>query len=280
MLEKLITKNRSQERDGVHCSDFGKPSLDLYFRMIGEPMTNPPHWTDKLKWGAGLGVEKEMLQVLKDSNIVPEEYDQDVHGVIKKEIDGVLFTGHMDGNTSLDQTGIPIEIKSINNKNTYDIEKYRNGFPRENYVGQLSMYMHLTGAKKGYLFVSTVDGLFPFFFECTTDDNINYKCGNVVVNIPNEIKRLVKLYKENVLTKKLPDVFEYRYKHDLESIDWGAISKDKISKARNNKAVIGDWEITYSSWKDKIIELQGTTPGYTVDEIEKIKKLTSGFSNW
>lgn len=280
MLERLVTKNRSQERTGVHASDFGKPGLDLYFRMTGVEQTNPPEWYEKLKWGAGLGVEKELLQVLKDSKIVPEEYDQDVHGVVEKTIDGVLFTGHMDGNTSLDQTGEPIEIKSINNKNAFDIEKYKNSNPRENYVGQLAMYLYLTGAKKGHLFVASVDGLHRFYFECNDLGDGRYKCGNVIVNISREVSRLIKIYKENVLTNTMPDVNEKIYKFPVDQIDWRSISKDKISKARNNKAVIGDWEVQYSNWKDKIISLQGTTPGYTPQELELINTKTAGYSNW
>jgi len=280
MLERLVTKNRSQERTGVHASDYGKPSLDLFFRMTGVEQTNPPKWNDKLKWGAGLGVEKELLQVLKDSGIVPEEYDQDIHGIVEKEIDGVVFTGHMDGNTSLDQTGEPIEIKSINNKNVFDIEKYKNNTPRENYVGQLAMYLYLTGAKKGHLFVSTIDGLNPFYFECNDIGNGRYQCGKVIVDIGKEVIRLVSLYKNNVLTNTMPDIWEYRYKDPVEDIDWRNVSKDKISKARNNKAVIGSWEIQYSNYKDKIIELQGTTPGYTLEELSYIKTVTDGYSTW
>ena len=280
MLEKLITKNRDTPRSGCHCSDFGKPTLDLYFRMIGEPVTNPPQWYEKLKWGSGLGVEKELLQVLKDSDIVPQEYDQDVHGVITKDIDGVTFSGHMDGNTSLDQTGEPIEIKSINNKNAFDIEKYKNNNPRENYVGQLSMYMYLTGAKKGHLFVSAVDGLSNFYFECNDIGDGKYKCGNVTVDVASEVKRLRDIYLNNVVPKVQPRVDEYLYKYNIDTIDWKTISKDKISKARNNKAVLGDWQITYSSWLDKIVELQGTERGYSIDELERIKKYTDKYSTW
>lgn len=280
MLEKLVTKNRSTERTGVHASDFGKPSLDLFFRMTGVEQTNPPEWYEKLKWGAGLGVEKELLAVLKDSGIVPELYEQDVHGVVEKEIDGVLFTGHMDGNTSLDQTGIPIEIKSINNKNLWDIKKYEDNKPRENYVGQLAMYMFLTGSKQGYLFVASIDGLNRFFFECRDIGGGKYKCGDVTVDIAAEVARLIKLYKENVLTNTMPDIWEYKYKEDIETLDWKTVSKDKISKARNNKSVIGSWEIQYSSWKDKIVELQGSSLGYTPEEVQRINELTTGYTTW
>lgn len=278
MLERLVTKKRDRPRTGIHASDFGKPSLDLFFRMTGVEETNPTQWNDKIKWGAGLGVEKELLQVLKDSNIVPEEYDQDVHGLISKEIGGILFTGHMDGNTSLDQTGEPIEIKSINNKNAFDIEKYRNNNPRENYVGQLAMYMFLTKAKKGHLFVSAVDGLSNFYFECNDIGNYTYKCGNTVVDVGTEVKRLIKLYKDHVVPNKMPDIWEYRYKYPILEIDWNNVSNSKISLARNNKAVIGDYQIVYSNWKDLIVQLQGETLGYTPEEISKIKELTKNYT--
>lgn len=279
MLDKLITKNRSQERTGIHCSDYGKPTLDLFFRMTGIEQTNPPQWYEKLKWGAGLGVEKELLQVLKDSGIVPEEYDQDIHGVVEREIDGVLFTGHMDGNTSLDQIGIPIEIKSINNKNAWDIEKYKNNNPRENYVGQLSMYMYLTGSDTGYLFVSSIDGLNNFFFECKNVGGGKYKCGNTVVDIESEVSRLIGIYKDYVVPNKVPPLDQYKYKYDIEKIDWKTISNDKISKARNNKAVLGDWEVLYSPYKNKIVELQSECLGYSQGEIDRIKELTAGYSS-
>lgn len=278
MLEKLVTKNRDEgTRTGIHCSDFGKPALDLYFRATGEPITNPTQWYEKLKWGAGKGVELELVQVLKDSNIIPEEYDQDVHGVIEKEIDGLKITGHMDG---LTHDGEPIEIKSINNKNVFDIEKYRNGMPRENYVGQLSMYMHLLGKEKGHLFVATVDGLERFYFECVHIGDGKYQCGKVVVDIPTEIKRLRSVYDNHIVKKILPRVDEYLYKYDIDKIDWKTIPKNKITLARNNRAVIGDWEILYSNWKDRIVELQGQELGYNQEELEKIKKYTAGFSNW
>lgn len=280
MLEKLITKNEQSPRSGIHCSDFGKFSLDLFFRMTGVPATNPPQWYDKLKWGAGLGVEKEMLQVLKDSGIVPPEYEQDTHGVITKVIDDVEISGHMDGNTSLDKTGIPIEIKSINNANKWDIKKYEQNKPRDNYVGQLSMYMYLTNSDLGHLFVASVDGLNRFYYECKKIGDGKYKCGDVEVDVKTEIDRLIKLYKENVLLNKMPDIFEKRYKYPVAEIDWSKIPADKISKARNNKAVIGDWEIQYSPWKDLIVELQGETIGYTPEELEIIKNKTSGYSTW
>jgi hypothetical protein len=278
MLGHLITKNTSSDRGGIHCSDAGKPALDLYFRMTGEPTTNEPTWQDKVKWWAGLGIEDGFIKVLKDSGIVPSDYEQDIHGVCENTIEDVLVTGHMDGNTSLDQTGEPIEIKSFNNMAYQTIKELKAGTPRKSYVQQLAMYMYLTGATLGHLFVLSIDGKNTFYFECKPLGVDRYKCGTVVVNPSKELERLIKIYKENVLTKTMPDIFEYEYKKNIETIDWNELSSDKISKARSNKEVIGDIEVKYSNWKDLIAKLQGVTLGYTAAEQIRIKELTKGYS--
>lgn len=278
LLDLLVTKNTSSDRDGVHISDLGKPALDLYFRMTGEPTTNEPTWRDKVKWWAGLGIEEGFIRVLKDSGIVPEDYDQDIHGVIEQEVDGIKITGHMDGNTKLDQTGEPIEIKSFNNMAYQTIKELQADTPRKSYVQQLAGYMHLTGAQAGHLFVLSIDGRNTFHFECKPLGDGRYKCGTVVVNPGKELERLIRIYKENVVPKVMPDVWEHRYKDDIENIDWNSLSTNAISEARNNKKVIGSIDVQYSNWRNKIASLQNTTLGYTDQELMRIKELTKGFS--
>jgi hypothetical protein len=278
VLDKLIIKEHGSVRTGIHASDAGRPALDLYFRMTDEPQTNKTEWRERIKWWAGLGIEEGFIRVLKDSGIVPEDYDQDKHGLVEQQHDGVTVTGHMDGNTTLDQTGEPIEIKSFNNMAYQTIKELKAGTPRKSYVQQLAMYMYLTGAKLGHLFVLSIDGKNTFYFECKPLGVDRYKCGTVVVNPGMELARLIKIYKENVLTKTMPDIWEYRYKDDIETIDWSSLSTNTISEARNNKRVIGNIEIQYSNWKDKIAKLQKTTLGYTASELTRIKELTKGFS--
>lgn len=278
LLDLLVTKNTSSDREGIHCSDAGKPALDLYFRMTGEPTTNEPTWQQKIKWFAGLGIEEGFIRVLKDSGIVPEDYNQDEHGLVKRDIEGVLITGHMDGNTKLDQTGEPIEIKSFNNMAYQTIKELKDGTPRKGYVQQLAMYLYLTNAQLGHLFVLSIDGKNTFHFECRPLGDGRYKCGSVVVNPGKELERLIKIYKENVVPRKLPDIWEHRYKDDIETIDWNSLSTNAISEARNNKKVIGSMDVQYSNWKDKIAKLQGTTLGYTQAELARIRELTKGFS--
>jgi len=277
MLDKLIFKKGDRKKRAFYASDTFKPVLDLYFGFKGEEQTNPPTWYDTLKWGAGKGMEEALLKVLKDSDIVDEDYNQEEDGRIEIERYGVPINGYIDAIT---KDGLPIEIKSINNKNSFDIKRYESGEPRENYVGQLSIYMDALNVDTGYLFVSSIDGLNRFCFECKKIDDGKYQCGKTIVDIDKEYKKWSRLYKQNIETDTVPNPNEYVYKIPVEEIDWTKVSKGAISKARNGHTVIGDWQVQYSPWKDKIIEMQGSELGYSPEEIEIIKEKTKGFTTW
>lgn len=277
MLNKLKYIPEKREKGAFYASDFGKPLLDLYFAFSGTEQTNPPKWYDTLKWGAGNGVETSILNIFKSNGVVAEDYDQKEHGRIEIEREGIRIHGYIDAIKK--DTGTPIEIKSINNANRFDVRKYEMNLPRENYVGQLSIYIDALGLDSGNLFVSSIDGLNRFWFDCVRD-GLKFKCGETEVDLEAEYKRWSKLYHEHVVKGVAPDIWEYRYKIPVEEVNWKGLSKTDISKARNNQKVIGDWQVQYSPWKDLIIELQGETLGYTDKEIAYIKEVTTGFSNW
>ncbi|HRF70291.1 MAG TPA: hypothetical protein PKV66_02545 [Candidatus Pelethenecus sp.] len=272
---KFVQENR--EKEHFYSSDFGKSLIDLYFAFTKEPVTNPPKWSDTLKWEAGKGVESGMLIILKMNGVVPQDYDQKEHGRIELKYKTIQINGYID---ALTVTGLPIEIKSINNKNAFDISKYENGYPRENYVGQLATYMESKGVDRGFLFVASVDGLSYFWFECQALGNGKYKCGNVTVDLYKEWDKWVEL--KDIVDSGSPApfnyIFEYVYKFPIENIDWNDISKTDIGKARNGHKVIGDWQVLWSNWKNRLIELQNTTLGYTEEELSRIKQLTEGYS--
>jgi hypothetical protein len=275
-IEQLKLKQEDRKRDAFFPSDYGKPLFDLYNSFVGTPKTNPLEWYDTIRMGAGNGVEQQLLRVLKDSGIVKDDYDQNVHGKIEFGYKDITVRGRVDAITT---DGYPIEIKSINNKNRWDIAAYKDGYPRENYVGQLAIYCHALGVSTGYMFVSSVDGLERFLFECTGGP-FEFKCGNVVVDLRKEYDRWNDFYNKHVLTGVEPDPFEYTYKYPVETINWRKVSKEKISKARNNHAVIGDYQVQYSQWKDLWIQKQGVSAGYTPEELKKIRELTDGYSKW
>ena len=277
MIDKLKYVEVPKPRKNFYASDFDKSKLDLFFSWMGEPKTNPPQWYDTLRWGAGNGVEDKMLEILKMNGIVDEDYDQKKHGGFKIEREGITVSGYTDARN---KKGEPIEIKSINNKNSNDIKEYERGYPRRNYVGQLAIYLDALGKEKGYLFASSIDGLHRFWFECKRVGKGVYRCANVEVNIYDEYKRWADLYANHIKTGVMPDVFEYTYKHDVRKIDWKKLSASKISSARTGKSVVGDWQLQFSDWKDKIVALQGTELGYTNEELEIILEKTKGYTTW
>ena len=136
-----------------------------------------------------------------------------------------------------------------------------------------------SGVDIGYLFVSSVDGLNRFWFKCKRTTS-SFICGNTIFALDKELARWKKLYEENVITKIEPDIWEYKYKYPIEEIDWTKISANKISSARNNRAVVGDYQITYSSWRDLWVKKQGEHLGYNAEELIKINEMTSGYTTW
>ncbi len=288
MLETLRINSEQREKKSFHCSDYGKSALDLFFAFKGIGKTNPAEWYDQVKWGAGSGAEVYMLKALIDSGYVNESYDQDFDGRVEFTIsEGIPVTGYMDAVFNAKHNGEPVEIKTINNKNAWDIKKYESNYPRENYVGQLSMYQHFLKKDIGHLFVCAIDGLSRFWFDNVKQSNGVYKCGNTTVDLQKEFDRWSKIWKITKEFKSSPEelvpkefLWEYRYKIPISEIDWTKVSAGDISKARNNQKVIGDWQVLYSDWKDLIIRLQGDTPGYTPEELIIIKEKTTGYTTW
>ena len=278
-------KREEHKRQGFHASDFQKIGFDIYHSFIGTPETNPAVWTDSLKWAAGKGVELQMVQILKDNGIVAADFNQAGEETTEMERNGVKvrmkFDAIIAGGEDL-VIGSPLEVKTINNKNSFDIKKYAEGFPRESYVGQLSIYMDALKKDTGYLFVASIDGLNNFWFDCKKIGEGKYQCGQTQVDINKEYERWAKIWK-CVQDKVEPDPFEFgRYKIPVAEIDWSKVSKTDISKARNGMKVIGDpeaWHVSYSSYKNLLLKAQGIIePGYTEQEIEQIKLATAGYS--
>ena len=279
ILTKLKYNTEDREKLAFYPSETNKSLIDMYFGFKNVPKTNPPLWFETLKWGAGNGVEDSMVDILKSNGVVPEDYSQKEHGRIEIEREGVQINGYIDAK---DIHGKPIEIKSINNKNKWDIDAYEAGFPKENYVAQLAIYMDALEVEEGYLFASTVDGLHTFWFKCEKVEKRKYKCGKMEVDLDKIYKRWSGFYQNNVL-KDIEPEFEDIYKLPVEEIDWKEVSKGDISKARNGHKVVGSgesWRITYSDWKDLIVEKQGAELGYSQKEMDRIKELTVGYTNW
>src|ERR1035437_3235607 len=308
---KLKFSQEKKQRVNFYASDMEKSGVDITLEFQGVEPTNPPEWNDTLKWGAGKGVELAMVNILKQNGIVDSEFDQESLESTKIEREGVKISMKFDARVKEDMEmetesiGLPqnekvklnkdevIEIKSINNKNSFDIQKYIDGYPRTNYVKQLACYLDALNMTRGHLFASSIDGLNFFWFVCEKQSEGVYKCGNTIVNITDEYKRFKTIWDN--LKKEIdlgiygkiqvfnePNWNEEIYKLPIEKVDWTKLSTTAISEERNNRKVFGSvnsWKILYSSYLDLILEKQKTKRGYTEAELEKIKELTAGYTS-
>lgn len=294
----LQYKPEKRERKSIYASDFGKLGIDLLLELRKTEPTNPTRWNDTLRMSAGKGVEEAMIDVLKQNNLVAQDYTQDGDS-FKVEWEGVPFSMRFDailedGSIKIEDVTMPqskeikinkneiLECKSVNNKNSFDINDYINDKPRENYVGQLALYLKAKGMTRGHLFASTIDGLNYFWFVIEKIGEDKYKCGEVVIDVSNEIKRLARIWKLKDSTE-IPDdiLFEEKYKIPLDTINWSELSVSTIGDVRNGRKVVGsanNWKINYSQYKNMIVKLQGAELGYTAEELEIIKARTAGFS--
>lgn len=324
-MSKPILKYIEERRKKNNCvaSDFGKLGIDVILGLAGVEYSNPMDWTNYLRMSAGKGVELQMLKVLKQNGVVDETYDQDfevtecidpetgVTTLEKKEKEstkivrnGITISMRFDAEVkkggamleALDNLlpqgeklvlgeGEPIEIKTINNKNSFDIQKYIDNKPRDSYVGQLAIYMDALGKDRGYLFVSSIDGLNYFLFVCNKTAEGIYQCGDTVVDLNKEYARFAELSEMAKNIWDYPKMKRYwsevRYKIPLEEVEWTKLSVTAIGDIRNGRKVVGDddkWKIDYSSYKDIIVYMQGEQLGYTDEELVKIKEMTAGFS--
>jgi hypothetical protein len=274
-LKNLKTTSEDRERKAFYASDYGKSNLDLYFSWMNEPRTNPIKWKKELLFGSGNGVEENFLNILKHNGYVQEDYDQREHGRVEMYTHNIDINGYVD---VILKDGTPMEIKASGSY--YNLKNTRNNTPRESYVGQLATYMEYLGKDKGYLFVASLDGSQAYLIECKKTDDYIYQCGETSVNLSTEWLRWAKLHQNHIIPEEMPDIWEYRYKDDVDEIDWRGQTSSNISKARNNHIVLGDYQVHYSPWKDKIRKLQGDTKEYTEKEIMKIISKTKGYTNW
>ena len=296
-------KNEKRERKGINASDYGSLGINVILALKGEEVTNPDEWNDTLRMAAGKGVELQMIKILKENEVVEQDFDQEKEptteierlGVpIRMRFDAVVKKGGATLKTNdltLPETheitlgeGEPIEIKSINNANSFDIAKYSDNKPRENYVGQLAIYMDALGKDTGHLFVSAINGLNFFWFVCKKIEEGKYQCGDTVVDLNKEYARFAEIWKAK--DKPLAELTDYwdeeKYKIPLEEIDWTQLSVSKIGDVRNGRFVVGSenkWKIDYSQWKNLILKMQGVEAGYSDEELAIIRVKTAGFSS-
>jgi len=271
-------ERRIKKKDSFWCTENELNQFDIYQRFKGIEPTNP--MTPETAFGLGMRkkLEEAVVEILDNMGILIKPKDGQHR--VEMERFGVKITGYMDAVIKEENKQVPVEIKT--SFGYYQQKELMSGKPKLNYLKQLAQYMDSMNANKGYLFQVhfekdlIVDDIYQFV---VTRNGSKFKCGYIKFDINDTYKRYKEIYEKYIL----PDIeppSEFIYKYPLEKIDWKSLPNNKISKARNNRAIIGDWQCIYSDYKDLIIKREGTVNGYTDKEIDYIMEKTKGYTNW
>lgn len=261
------------------AGDAEKDAFEIYHQWKGTKPSNPFQGKTLLMFEVGKQLELSIVKTLIDKGSAYDYPDEKQHR-IEMERHGVPISGYMDAVLTL--RDVPLEIKSFYG---YNQEKeIKDGTPKLSYLKQLAIYMDYMDKDEGrliYVHRGTGD-MYEFFLM--RKKNI-FTCGPQSFDLDEVYKRYASIHKDYILQDIEPPS-DYRYKYDIETLDWGKVKNDDIKKARNNQAVLGDWQVKYSLYKDKIVakeaEALGKDPstylGYTDAELARICDLTAGYT--
>jgi hypothetical protein len=267
-----------KKKTSFWASEAETPILDLFYRWREITPTNPPDLNGLMIMNTGKLMELSLLDIMRKEGEIETEQDR-----IEFEVGGdrpIKVSGYSD---AVLKSGEVLEIKTY--YGDWQERDLMAGKPRTSYLKQLAIYMYATNAEHGILlYVNRGTGkMFQFYLDRQGVEFylLNPEAGtsDFIFNLNDTFERWRKMFYENVITNIEPKS-EYRYKIPVDEIDWTKVSKTDIAKARNNQKVIGDhpWAIQYSSYKDLIIEREGTELGYTDVELKKINLATKGYS--
>lgn len=270
----------SKKKTSFWASEADKMAFDIYHKWMDTPETNPIEGQTLIMLQMRKLTEVALVELLRTEGILIEEYSNNTRCYFEWGPHKVPISGYPDAGV-IGPAKIPavVEIKTYyGNKNQADVSA---GRVRVSYLVQLAIYMYHLKEKHGILFMVNQGTGQKYEYDLYQDEKNEYLflCpdNEMEINLLDVFKRWEKIYVENILKKVEPEI-EFIYKYDIEKMDWENTPASKISKARNNHAVIGDYQVKYSSYKDIIVERQGTQLGYSDEETARICELTKGYS--
>lgn len=275
ILEKIksqLMQEEQHDKDSFWASDSEKDALELYLKWKGVPVTNPIEPETKVIFTAGKMIEEAVIKLLGD-----EVKESQVR--VEMEREGVQITGYID---AVLKDGTPMELKSY--YGDYQDKDLEAGNPKTSYLKQLAIYMDFLNVSKGYL-VYFNRGTGQMYQFTLNRDGDKYTCNNISFDLRDTYSKWAVL-KKDFIDKGIEPNSDYQYKYPISSINWSELSTSKISSARNGSAVIGDYQVKYSPYKNYIVSKEAKSHGLTFEEyigydsreLELIKELTKGYS--
>lgn len=268
--EHLQSEERDHTKRSFWATDTEKPLFELYHSWIGTPVTNPIEPEKLVMFIAAKMCEMALIEMLQKIGIVKVQEQERIEMTRR----GVPVSGYMDG---VFTDGSPIEAKTF--YGSYQLKDLKAGLPKLSYLKQLAVYMDAKDVSLGKLVLMERGTGEMFEFTLVRTSDLKFKCMAQEFDLDDTYKRWSKLYQENILPKIEPDIAEYRYKYDIKTVDWSKVSSGDISRARTGAAVYGDWQLKYSPYKNLWLQKQGSTLGYSDEELAFIRDKTKGYTS-
>jgi len=263
----------------------------LYWELTGEPPTNPTEFKGQLRMGLGKWIEEGFI-----NHVIKNLHMFGLHSLspINNQIQIGMSSPNIDGNLDdllVERIGEEMSKPYVLElKTTYGIGGdilYNNMQPKIEHLGQMGVYLKDLSNKgvtnKGILlYIILSDKNFSEFiqFDCEYSNGVcrAYKARtfnqehdvSLEINIDEKLDRLTKL-KEYISKKELPPV-EHYYKTPLTSEFLKTVTENHLKKALDGVKILGDWQISYSRYLDKHLEIEGSTRRYTAEEKELIRE--------
>lgn len=293
-----------REKKTFWATDSEKMDWEIWAEFKGIPRTNPIKPMNKMGLKVRDYVEKVITEEFRVKDLIYEAEGKKQNR-IELERYGVKVSGYIDmiRNDNEINKIMPVEAKTTGGfMHQKDLDANK---PSTSYLKQLAFYMDYLKVDIGCLYYVFFDvsavllpkDIYEFYlvrdknnidiFNCyrldTKDSKLKYV--NISINIDEVWKKYKNIW-EKYVEKDIEPPIDKKYKYNIETINWKEQPTSKISNARNGSAVIGDWEIKYSDWKNLLIEKEakaiGKTfkeyVGYSKEELNRIKEITAGYT--
>lgn len=290
-FEKYRQPRFRDKRGAFDASAIMANARDLYWKSTGEKETNPTDYTGNMRMRIGKwienGLNQEILQNLHWFGVHAYGGEQTPIGGSDPDINGYLDAILVQ--RVGDKFGKPV-VMELKTKQGYGADLLCQSYdPGPSYLAQLGYYLKDLH-EKGF----TNEGMFIFIllsdsrygemvqidcrYDEMTDEVIAYKARHVFgderdidfrLKLTPALQRL-QLIKQQIESGELPSA-EHFYKMPLTPNTLAGVSDAQLRKAIAGEKILGDWEIAYSRFKDKHIEMEGSAKEYTDEELAVLR---------
>ncbi len=293
LIEKIVKAATSEEelrfrdRRAFYASELTKDARDLFWSLRGEKETDPTDFVGHMRMGIGKAIEMMLVnQFLSKLEGQGLKFLGGRGGQIKIGLSDPNVDGDLDGLLQDLKTGkkYVLEIKT---KNGFGADKFMTSFdPEEAYLAQMGVYLKDLDAKG-----VTNEGIFLFLLisDSNYGEMVQIKCrydrGEDTIyayeastrTLPQPrglayslkigplLERL-KVIQKAAIQDELPPA-TYKYKYDLTPEYVASLSDYNLEAALSGKKILGDWQIRYSRYFKKHLQVTGDTREYTEGEL-------------